>query len=1075
MSSRSLYPDGVEVHSRHLTYESEQRITDQLQGVTNSTTRGVIAGLAITVNGSVNTKIDVAAGYGYAPNGEYVVLDTSQTGVSLASSTLGVLNYVLLMYDEVNSAPEAHESNGTTQNTKAVVTPRLVVLTSAQYLALPTTDTVLSNNAKDRALLVGIVTGTGGGLTSGAIESPSVFNTVLQTNQPTNITGISIVTVSSDTLVGTGVLDFDISTTSLTWQAPGDGSSGAPVLLTATGLYTITSLGGATLQVAVEFSVLPITDQSDLITVVSLYTQSIPRFSAEDFQHRSKIGSGIPTENNPHGMTIEDLSPGASGSLEVHQDLEHANGIVRTSATSLLSASVNTAPAPDNISLVNFAPGDVVYINGKKIESLASSSTVAFGDGSAEAGTYGIFLNQDTTIFKQLIAQFPSSSSLSDKVQILDVVDMGAGNYNLTWTNAGGGSLSWDLGPSVVATSIDHIIRLYSQNRLGYIDVYIKGGATPGSPQTDLITIPASVTMDEVLPLVNVPWSGSASGFVGYGFGASNSPNGVFDKRLFGTLSIQETREDAGMIDAAQLELDLLGDGLVVRSRTQSGTTNNEVSVSSALADAFVMGALAAGPSITITGGSAYLDGHRLEVVTTTLNLTDNTTNRIYLNASGLIISSTLSWANIIAGQLNDPILRLYEEVISGGSETSRVDLREYVGHKRDAAMGVVALNVNKQATIGATSGVSLTITGSGSSASQPSLSVVGGTNSGKAADFIGGTPNGYGLTALGTGTGNGIGATGGSSGGTGVTATGGGGNSVGLDALGTGTSAGTYTEGGTTSGPGLIAQGGAPNGDGLQGIAAGTGVGLKGTASSTAGSIGVYGVGAGNNPGVKGSGAGSGAGGTFIGGSSTGVGLTATGGSSGATGITGIGGGGNSIGVNGTGTGTGAGVSGTGGTTGPGGSFSAGTAATGATPQNAAILTNGNLALDGAEPNATVGFTDKLTPINIVKAWAYIYTDGAGNVSITDGFNVTSVSVSTQTVTLTIADNMVDLKYGVVFGGGSAQLGGGIIFPYEKGNLRAVGTIGIGAFALSSGLSPTQVDFSTAQTDFSVWIIGRQ
>jgi hypothetical protein len=1019
--NRSLYPDGCEVHQRHLTYESNAKAATILQGVVDSATRGVVSGLGITVNGSVNTKIDVASGYGYAPNGEHVVLDVSQTAVSLSSNTLGILNYVLLMYDEINSAPEAHESNGTTQNTKAVVTPRLIVLTSTQYAALPATDAVLSNNAKDRALLVGIVTGTGGALTGGAIESPSVFNTVLQTDQPTNITGVSIVSVSSDTTLGTGTLDFDSGTTALTWQAPGDGSPGSPVSLTATGSYTLTSSGGATLQVSVEFSVLPITDQTDSITVVSLYAQSIPRFSAEDFQHRSMMGSGIPTENNPHGMTIEDLSPGASGSLEVHQDLEHSNGIVRTSASSLLSASVNTAPAPDNVSLVNFAPGDVAYVNGKKIESLASSSTVAFGDGSTEAGTYGIFLNQDSTLFKQLVAKFPSSSNLSDKVQILDVVGMSAGSYSLTWTNAGGGSLSWNSGPSVAATSIDHIIRLYSSNRVGYLDVYIKGGATPGSPQTDSITVLAAPTADEVLPLVNVGWSGSASGFVGYGFGASNSPNAVFDKRLFGTLSELETRKDAGMVNAAQLTADLLGDGLLVRSHTQSGTSNNEVSVSSAFADAFVMGALAGGPSITITGGSAYLGGRRLDAATTTLSLTNNATNRIYLNANGVITFSTSSWASIIAGQLNSPIQRLYEEVISSGSESSRVDLREYVGQKRDAAMGVVALNVNKQVTIGATSGISLVITGSGSSLIQPSLSVTGGTDSGVAADFVGGTPDGYGITVLGTGTGNGIGTTGGSGGGTGLTATGGGSNGLGIDSLGTGTEAGIYTEGGATSGPGLVAQGGAPNGDGLQATAAGTGAGLKGTASSTAGSSGVSGVGAGNNPGVKGAGAGSGAGGTFTGGSSAGPGGSFTGGA-GGSGVSSVGGSSGGDGAaltGGSGNGRGAVITGNGTGTGCvvlGGSSDASTALTvtagGSNGNGATIASTGTgtgLAIDSSGGGAS-GHALQLTgnstraPLKIISlasdpssgALGDIYVNADGTLRIHNGS--AWVKVGTQT-----------------------------------------------------------------------------
>jgi hypothetical protein len=70
MSNRSTFPDGIEVHSRHLTFESESRIADRKDDILNQSMTGVVSGLEVTVNGGDDTKIDVAAGSGYAPNCE---------------------------------------------------------------------------------------------------------------------------------------------------------------------------------------------------------------------------------------------------------------------------------------------------------------------------------------------------------------------------------------------------------------------------------------------------------------------------------------------------------------------------------------------------------------------------------------------------------------------------------------------------------------------------------------------------------------------------------------------------------------------------------------------------------------------------------------------------------------------------------------------------------------------------------------------------------------------------------------------------------------------------------------------
>jgi hypothetical protein len=307
------------------------------------------------------------------------------------------------------------------------------------------------------------------------------------------------------------------------------------------------------------------------------------------------------------------------------------------------------------------------------------------------------------------------------------------------------------------------------------------------------------------------------------------------------------------------------------------------------------------------------------------------------------------------------------------------------------------------------------------------------------------------------TGTGNGTGAgffgTGGASAGPGVKGTGGTGGTGGLF-TGQGAGAGVTGIGGatgiggvfTSSGSGisaLTATAAAGNAIGALGIGAGTGAGLEGRAGAATG-YGVRATGKDNAIGdggqaliatggtATGIGADAGNGGSaanFTGGGgahSGGFGLIATGGggdNDGGYGAQLIGGGGNfsgglgawAIGGGSAGGETpGIGLRADGGTDGAGvGAVGLearnGVAATGSVPSNAIDAKNGNIKMSGANPNTTVGFSNVLTPKNIVKAWGKFITDGAGGATASGpsnvaAFNITSVTCSGVTATVTMA-----------------------------------------------------------------------
>jgi hypothetical protein len=78
----------------------------------------------------------------------------------------------------------------------------------------------------------------------------------------------------------------------------------------------------------------------------------------------------------------------------------------------------------------------------------------------------------------------------------------------------------------------------------------------------------------------------------------------------------------------------------------------------------------------------------------------------------------------------------------------------------------------------------------------------------------------------------------------------------------------------------------------------------------------------------------------------------------------------------------------------------------------------NGNVTLSGSNPAATTAFSNTVTKLNTCKAWAKITSDGAGNVTLVDGFNIASVTLTgspNYTFKVTFGTAMADGNYAVV------------------------------------------------------------
>lgn len=556
---RSLYPDGVEVRQDNLTRTESTRQFHILQRHIDNTLPGVVSGLQVTPNVGNGSLIDISNGYGYTPNGELVELPSSVNGSSLASYIDGTENIVALIYTETNDNFKPHETSGETLPTSAARSYRLRIFTRAQFDALPTSDDNLSNDSIDRALIVAIIEAQGSGVAIPitAIQSSPIYSSAITIENTTNnITGVAIVAAESGTPSGTGSLSWNYNNGTLTWIAPDD-ISGNPVNVLDGGLFElISSPSGRSLNVYVSSSLLPLSNQSDIINLSNLYFEEAPRHTSEDIQHRSLVGSGVPTINNPHGLTLADL--GISGTpIEEHQVTFHSNGIRRDSDPTTLATSVNTATSPDELSVS--VPGQFyVYLRGT-LHNTSNDSIVAFDD--VVDNTYILYdiyatvgANDRTDIEKIERVRINSLSTFTDHVQLSDlseetIAGVGTITYNDTTKQIQYEAPGDTPGASKnIPASGDVFIRLFSNNLIDYIDLNINSTLSGTGNHTIFVTIsdrPTTLELKDKLLLTTVFFSGASTGFLGNGFGVNNAPNTIKDKRLFGITSPFDLRDDA--------------------------------------------------------------------------------------------------------------------------------------------------------------------------------------------------------------------------------------------------------------------------------------------------------------------------------------------------------------------------------------------------------------------------------------------------------------------------------------------------------------------------------------------------
>lgn len=285
----------------------------------------------------LNNTISVSVGKLSFPNGEIGQVDTALSNIVGASFDSGRSSFFGLRLTEVTSNPKPHEADPITVDTRA--THKLVGEFFVAATATAGARTTAFNNA--------------------VLAQTNDRNFVLLGELVGNGTGFSIVKNRPLPRSKGGFEPFSNNT-----------KNSAQI--------------GALNNIYVN----PSNDQS-------------PINSAQDEFHRSLIGSGNPTQNNPHGLTITDI--GGDQFIQEHQTDAHTNGILGfdpiTSNVTPTGGSLafSTADSPSNsVTVAPILASEALLVAGTKFtaSTLGSSTTISFS--ALAAGQYYIVVKGGT-------------------------------------------------------------------------------------------------------------------------------------------------------------------------------------------------------------------------------------------------------------------------------------------------------------------------------------------------------------------------------------------------------------------------------------------------------------------------------------------------------------------------------------------------------------------------------------------------------------------------------------------------------------------------------------------------------
>ena len=279
----------------------------------------------------VNNSVTVGIGKASLFNGEIINLTTPLTNIVGAAFDAGKSSFFGLRLTEVTSNPKPHEVDPVTFDTRA--TPQVV---GEFFVAADTTDAGRTA-AKTNALNAQVIDG----------------NFILLGEFVGTGTGIAL-------------------------------KQNTPLVRTKGGDQPNQGVNPKTRQ--------------QIASLQNLYespaNNEFPIHSAKDEFHRSLIGTGIPTTNNPHGLTLTDI--GGDVKFQEHLANEHSNGLIGfepadddfTPISGSFAFSVANAPT-NTVTVNGISSSETLLINGVRFDTSAIGTTSILFTGQ-QAGLYYI-------------------------------------------------------------------------------------------------------------------------------------------------------------------------------------------------------------------------------------------------------------------------------------------------------------------------------------------------------------------------------------------------------------------------------------------------------------------------------------------------------------------------------------------------------------------------------------------------------------------------------------------------------------------------------------------------------------
>ena len=281
------------------------------------------------------------------------------------------------------------------------------------------------------------------------------------------------------------------------------------------------------------------------VTTGSFALSQIPKFNTSDpfTKHIGFKGSGIPTVNNPHGLTLGDIGA-AELSTEAHIKREHYD---RASIPRSVSSEFLQVSLPSVITLQvqkSLSDSDVALIAGRvlKVNSVLSVTSPSLTFDLNE-----IYVNLAGRINRRVVATYDSSTAPSgySPIQngaacVLSIIDKQkhlTGDKELYLTVSGGDTVfEAKLGTAgeVVDVSLEGEYLLQDLTDNSWIRIYRESEVLADGSYGNTVTF-TSFSDDNELPVCLAWWRGSSWGYAG---GSSLTT----DLRSYGTMSMNNER-----------------------------------------------------------------------------------------------------------------------------------------------------------------------------------------------------------------------------------------------------------------------------------------------------------------------------------------------------------------------------------------------------------------------------------------------------------------------------------------------------------------------------------------------------